>query len=295
MTVENKKIKHYCNNCQHETNHLVVNTRKRFHEDPEYRMCSFYMMVECNGCESISFRREEHDYEVTYLDEHDEWVHDISVDIYPSPLKNHKPISHFLLPPQIRIVYNETIEALKSNCFLLAGIGFRAIIEAICIEEGIKGKDLNKKIGNLSTHRLITDKEADRLHAVRFLGNDSVHEMTVPKETTLYVVLEIIDHLLNTLYIIDLHAKPVLDTFIKVYEDFESLLMKKLSKFNSGDDFPLAKFLEKDIRRLNGAFGKFETELINNIESGDFTKLRKGDKKLFGENSKDLYQHFIKV
>src|ERR1700739_4194487 len=244
-STENKSKKSYCDNCQNETNHAILYNKNVSSGDEDYHYAIKYMTVQCMGCESVSFRKEFHDYEATYPDEYDNWVHDITVTLFPQPLKNHKSFrEQYLLPIQIRTVYNETLEALKSNCFLLAGVGFRAVVEAVCIDKAITGRNLETKITNLSRNRFITDKEADRLHAVRFMGNDSVHEMAVPKEKALYVVLEIIDHLLNNLYIIDHHARPVLDTFITNQEDFEELLLKKLKPFKKDDDFPLAKFLE---------------------------------------------------
>jgi len=115
-------------------------------------------------------QNEGHDYESSYPDEYDNWTHDISVNIYPSPLKNHRPISErHLLPAQIKTVYSESIEALKADCKLLAGVGFRAVIEAICIDKNITGRNLEVKITKLLTNKLITDKEAERLHAVRFM------------------------------------------------------------------------------------------------------------------------------
>lgn len=296
MKTDKTIIKSYCNSCQNETNHSVLSGKNLRSVDPDYHFETFYYMIECCGCETVSFRSEGHDYETSYPDEYNNWTHDITVRIYPSPLKNHRPISEqYLLPTQIRTVYSESIDALKADCKLLAGVGFRAVIEAICIDKNIPGRNLEVKITKLLANKLITDKEAERLHAVRFLGNDSVHEMSVPKEKALYVVLEIIEHLLNNLYIIDHHAKPVLDMYITDFDDFQQLLLKKLKNFNVGDEFPLAKFLEKDVRRLNGQIASFETDLITKIGNGEFKRLTIGAIKPFGTNSTDNHQHFIKV
>jgi hypothetical protein len=241
------------------------------------------------------FRIETHDYESAYPDEYNNWNHDVQIELLPYPLKNRRPIrEHYSLPKNIRIAYIESIEALKTNCFLLAGVGFRAVIEALCLDKKITGKNLEAKINNLNRNRLITDKETERLHAVRFLGNDSVHEMAVPKKETLYVVLEIIEHLLKNIYLIDKQAKDYLDTYINNFEEFENLLLKKLRNFKTGDDFPLAKYLEKDVRRLNGQISIFESELIQNIQSNNFEFLTIGDIKSFGANTTDTFQHFIK-
>jgi hypothetical protein len=119
--------------------------------------------------------------------------------------------------------------------------------------------------------------------------------MSVPRQEALDVVLEIVEHLLNNLYIIDHHAKPVLDTFITDFEEFEEILINKIRKFKKGDDFPLAKYLEKDVRRLNGQIAKFETQLIESINKGDFDFFTIGDIKLFGTNTTESFQHFIKA
>lgn len=292
---KSEKIKSYCDECQGTTNHAILYKKSEKSSDPDYMFERIYFVIECMGCEQVSFMQEDHDYEVSYPDENDIWTHEISVHLYPEPLKNHKPLSEqHLLPNQLRTVYSETIEALKSNCKLLAGVGFRAIIEAICIDKQINGRNLEQKINNLARSRFITDKEAERLHAVRFMGNDSVHEIAVPKERALFVVLEIIEHLLQNLYIIDKHAKPVLETFITNFDDFEELLIQKLKKFKKDDDFPLAKYIDKDVRRLNGQISKFENELIQKIKAGEFELFNLGEVKKFGTNTSDLFQHFIK-
>ncbi len=293
--VKDKPIKNYCNKCLGETNHGVLFEKVVSSDDDNYIMEWKYFVLQCLGCEEICFRKEVHDYEVTYPDEYDNWTHDITMHIYPLPLKNRKQLSRqYALPSQIQTVYRETINALKTNCYLLAGVGFRAVIEAVCLDKDIPGRTLEAKINNLSKNRLITDAESERLHAVRFLGNDSVHEMAVPKERTLYIVLEIIEHLLKNLYLIDGEARAFLDTYIRDFEDFDSLLTKKLKRFSKGDDFPLAKYLEKDIRRLRDQVKKFESELIDNIKNGNFTSLAISEVKAFG-NSIEKVQHFIKL
>ncbi|WP_223649859.1 DUF4145 domain-containing protein [Hymenobacter psoromatis] len=296
MSTEAKKIKNYCGNYQNTTNHEVLFAKTQSGDDPDYNYATKYITVQCMGCEHVSFRQENHDYESSYPDEFDNWTHEITTYLYPNPLQNHRTISEtYLLPPQIKTVYDETINALKANCHLLAGVGFRAVVEAICLDKNITGRDLAAKINSLARNRFITDKESERLHTVRFMGNDSVHDMSVPKEKALHVLLEIIEHLLSNLYIIDHHAKPVLNTFINTQDDFEDLLLKNLKLFKSGDDLPLAKYLGKDVRRLNGHINVFESQLIAGITSGEFKRLQVGTVKHFGTNTTETFQHFTLV
>jgi len=290
---EKKYIKNFCSRCQFDTNHLILFLKTVNNEDEDYHCAWKYMAVQCLGCESVSYRTDFEDYEVSYPDEYDNWHHDITTDRYPNSLKNYKSLSNtWILPEKIKIVYNEAINAFKSNCFLLTGVAFRAVIEAVCIDKEIKGRNLELKINNLSKARLITEKEAERLHSIRFIGNDSVHEMTVPKEKTLYIVLEIIEHLLKNIYIIDYQLKDNLETLINEYPDFIKLLNKELKNFNKGDEYPLAKYFGRDMRRLNGKISLFENELITKINSGDYKKLKLGKIGKFA-SSKDDLQHFI--
>jgi hypothetical protein len=80
-------IKSYCSNCQNETNHEVLYTKEM---NPDEFYTIKYMTIQCMGCENISFSKEVHDFEAIFPDEFDNWIHDISVTVFPKYLKNHK-------------------------------------------------------------------------------------------------------------------------------------------------------------------------------------------------------------
>jgi len=197
-----------------------------------------------------------------------------------------------IMPEKIRLIYNEAIDSFNADCFILAGVAFRAVIEAICLEKEIPGSNLEKKINNLVRQKLITEKEANRLHSIRFIGNDSVHEMKVPHEKNLKMVLNIIEHLLNNIYLIDYDTEDVLETVIDKFPEFERLLNLCIRKFSSGDEIPLAKILNKNVRRFNGKINEFEIELIEKINNNHYTHLSIGKKDSYG-NDPNLRQHFV--
>lgn len=285
-------IKNYCSRCQFDTNHVILYLKTVNSDDEHYHCAWKYMAVQCLGCENVSYRTDFEDYETSYPDEYNDWHHEITTDRYPNSLKDYSPLTDtWILPDKIKIVYNEAINAFKANCYLLTGVAFRAVIEAVCIDKEIKGRNLELKINNLAKARLITEKEAERLHSIRFIGNDSVHEMAVPKEKILYIVLEIIEHLLKNLYLIDYRLKDKLETLINEYSDFIKLLNKEIKNFKKGDEYPLAKFFGKDMRRLNGKLSLFENDLITKINANEYTKLKIGKVAIFA-GSKDHLQHF---
>jgi hypothetical protein len=285
-----KSIKNYCSRCNGDTNHTVLYEKEIYYN--VYHASHFYMTLECKGCEHVSYRTELHDYESSYPDHQDNWKYDITTNTYPRTLKNYQTlIDIYSVPDKIQRVYTEAISAFSANCFLLTAVAFRTVIEAVCIDKEIKGKNLGAKIDNLLKNHFITEKEAQRLHGIRFIGNDSVHEMTVPTEKQLYIVLEIVDHLLRNLYTIDRKANKELDTIISEFHEFKDLVQKSLAKFKVGDEYPLAKFLGKDIRRLGGRILQFETELIKEIQEGKYEEFEIGKREKFGD-SQDELQHF---
>lgn len=285
----------YCTKCQGNTNHSIIGEKLIPITNKYINIETKHFLIECNGCSNVSYRKEFHDYDEAYPDEYDEWIHDMTIELYPQVLENHKPLEKIhIIPNEIQTVYSESIAAFKANCLLLAGVGFRAVIEAVCLDKGIIKGDLASKINNLSKGRIITEKEAERLHAIRFMGNDGVHEMEVPEKKALYVVLEIIEQLLKNLYILEHSAKPVLKLYINNFKEFKSLIIQHIKKFEVGDELPLAKYLGKDVRRLNSKINQFETELIHAIIEGSFTELKLGSNKAFG-TPPTIQQHFIKT
>lgn len=266
-----KTLWSYCAKCLQKTKHSALFTKSIEDKDEHmhYGTGSYYVL-ECNGCEEISFRKDYHDYMSTYEDDEGRELCDIDIKIYPSQLENHKILEPlYYLPEKIKNVYEQTILALKGESKLLAGVGFRAVIEAICIEEKIKGFNLEQKINNLAKNRLITEKEAERLHTIRFLGNDSVHEIEIPSDRKLYMVLNIIEHLLKNIYIIDVDAYALLDTIIKEYTQFERLVRNcAKEKYKPGDKKTLKEILGKHIRRISVGLDVFEKTLLENVKQG---------------------------
>lgn len=277
--------------------------RKTYHEtlfadvvsEYEYRMDTVNEILKCRGCHAISFRRVVRDYESAYpIDErNDEWHVPEDVTNYPSILEGHKELGAIReVPGIVRDIYTQSVQAIKEQSNTLAGIGLRATIEAICNEQSINGRTLEKRIDSLAKGGLISQKDAERLHAIRFLGNDAAHEIKRADAENLLIALRIIDHLLINIYILDSEADGHLDTIIKTYSIFEALLDKNLSKLSKGDEVPLAKIFGRDMRRFHGYLPAHETGLKGRITNGSYTKLSLGKVAKYA-GSKEQLQHFI--
>jgi len=276
-----KNSKDYCPNCQKITNHQCLFSRRitSNHVD-DFHWEENYEIIQCLGCENIQFRnRYSHEDMVYYDDDDNERSYDES-KYYPKNLSNHVILENiYVLPDKIRIVYVESIEALKNNCYLLSGVGLRAVIEAICLNQNITGKNLEVKINHLVKNKLITEKDGNRLHSIRFLGNDSVHEMEVPKEEKLRVALDIVEHLIKNLYLIDIKANKHLDFIITQYDDFKGIVFRKFksSTISQGEERNIKKLLGKDYRRIEVSYlPNFIQQLIDEITANTLTNISIG-------------------
>ncbi len=116
--------------------------------------------------------------------------------------------------------------------------------------------------------------------------------MKVPKKDQLIIVLNIVEHILKNIYLIDLEIDTKLDLPINDFDNFKKLILKKIKEHKAGDDYPLAKYLDKDVRRVKENFIEFEKRLVTEINAGTFNKLILGSIQPYG-GSKGNVQHYI--
>ncbi|MFK3651497.1 DUF4145 domain-containing protein [Lysobacter enzymogenes] len=286
----NDKVKNYCDSCGQDTHHSIEGVH-RLTTDPDiYHCMTEHAVVKCCGCDTVSFRKAFHDYEGAYPDEYNEWNVPITVENYPPARAGSVDIRH--LPEIVESIYSETCSAYKSGARILAGIGFRATIEAICNDQEIGGKELSARINNLASKGLISKKDSGRLHSIRFLGNDAAHDIKIPSDRSLEAALVIVEHLMTTVYVLDQESKDALDSLIEDFPKFEALLNGKLDDFAAGDEYPLQKYLGKDSRLIAGK--KLEKLLHAAIGKGEFKRLKFGKKAKFLDFPEEL-QHYIVV
>lgn len=123
--------------------------------------------------------------------------------LYPPRVKERKPLTHlYYLPPNVASLYKETISALSNGSPVLAGIGVRALVEAVCKEREATGRTLEKQIDDLVEQGVLTSAGAGILHILRFMGNDAAHEAKPHKEEELLTALDVVENLLNSVYLI---------------------------------------------------------------------------------------------
>lgn len=197
-----------CTNCGGYRKHNVLFR----HREPwvDYEMAAqgyaVYIVAQCRGCETFRFALKESDSSMP-RDDYNE--HTETVKIFPDDgaSRKRKPVlEDHDLPPPVAQMYQETLSAFDAGAHTLAGAGLRAIVEALCLDQGVAGRDLQTKIDALVTAGQLAQKQAEHLHEERYLGNDAIHQMAKPSRNDLEDGLRIIENLLQTIYVLPQHA-----------------------------------------------------------------------------------------
>ncbi|MCD8433630.1 DUF4145 domain-containing protein [Tenacibaculum finnmarkense genomovar ulcerans] len=278
------KEKVFCENCKGLRNHKELHKveRKGSDDDGYLRWFNKYSILECNGCENISFLHTYGDtemYHTNNIEGYQEYFYDET--IYPYYLERSNEIEYkSYLPDKIKMIYTETVNALKANSYVLTAGGLRATIEAICNHLKIRKDNLEERINLLHKKGHLTISESKRLHSIRFLGNDALHEIEKPKKEHLYLLLDIINHLLINLFINDKKIKGQIETLVDNYVDFFRLIKNKLTEEMINNEFTLLEILGKSKRLFpKGKIAEFEKQLIEEIKGKKHSFIKIGKEK----------------
>ena len=203
-----------CNKCSGETNHVVllsVDISGR-EDSVDFQWIESYQIIQCQGCNAISFRNTSSNSEDYDFDEGG--IQNSTYEIlYPSRLKGRTGIGSEAryLPPTVHKIYQETLNALNNNLPILTGVGLRALVETVCQEKAAGDGSLLKKINNLVTKQVLTPASASILHKIRTLGNKAAHEVTPHSDKLLSLAMDVVEHLLRDVYILPKLTKAEFD------------------------------------------------------------------------------------
>jgi hypothetical protein len=143
---------------------VLFSTARDFHDERhDISAQSTYQVVQCQGCDTVSFRvlsscSEDYDYETG--------EYCISETLYPERT-GHGELTQAVamrqyhnLPDKIEDLYRETIGCFEHGFLALCAAGVRALVEGICLDKGVNGKNLEEKIEKLATNDILTKGNA---------------------------------------------------------------------------------------------------------------------------------------
>jgi len=205
-----------CGSCKRSTKHKILTDielagREETEDTFLYGWDNEYQIIQCQGCETIMFRQTHmNSDDMEHYAGRDGWESEYVTfeDYYPNPEKNRTGLSDdHLLPEKLQRIYNETLNALNGNNPVLTGIGLRAIIETVCKDQSATGSNLYSQINSLVEQSVLTKEGAEILHKLRVLGNDAAHEVKPHSNVQLGLAFDVVEHLLQGVYILPYHAK----------------------------------------------------------------------------------------
>lgn len=203
-----------CLTCNRQTNHKVINSAEYNLEWSEGNFSAdyydTYQIIECQGCEAISFRHSHCNSEDIDVNDRGEPEYSETVKLFPPRYEGRPDLDGWSdLPQKVRSIYKETLSAFRSSLPILTGIGLRAIVETICVERKAVGRDLLSKIDDLVTQHVLTPDGARILHSLRVMGNEAAHEVKPHSLQKLNVAFDVVEYVLQGVYILPERAKTL--------------------------------------------------------------------------------------
>lgn len=211
---DTNKSKAFCNRCNVATNHTVkaeykIDDTAEVENDgiieSHYLGTYFYQIIECNGCDAISYRSIDYLHNVMDIDEASgEWVNSRGKtfeSFFPERLKDAMVEKRIVgIPNLLRKAYQEVLQCYNADLRILCAAGLRAMIEGICNHYKIGGQSLKDRIDALGKNGLISSELSKALHTHRFLGNFAMHQLLFAEKDELKDAIELIEIAVETLF-----------------------------------------------------------------------------------------------
>jgi hypothetical protein len=204
--------KTHCNTCGIHTPHTLENSSLYGKYVEKYEGTGFetvvwweeyeYRFWICQVCETAAL-------EVSYSDMSidgalDEYGKNGVSTWYPPPAKlTPKKFQRFRKRP-LRNIYFEIIDSYNSGLKLVCAFGLRALLEGICADMGIEDtgetRPLTGKLYALAKRGLVKQEIVDNLFALKFIGDEAIHQLKTPAEEELETGVRVIENLISFLY-----------------------------------------------------------------------------------------------
>ena len=171
-----------------------------------------YSLWSCAGCEEATL-----EWEVAYPgpDTDEKWQEMNDGFYFPQyfPPRSQSSIQgkqFQKLSPTLSKLYSEVITCFNQNSLILCTIGLRALIEAVCRDKDLKGRNLEEKVNGL-IKLLPSVNLIEALHAFRLAGNRAAHdgEIDALSRDETRQAIEVVQDLLNFLYDLDYKASQL--------------------------------------------------------------------------------------
>lgn len=189
--------------CSAETQHSILADVTNEDTFDRIDFYSHYQVIQCDGCQTISFRESNYSTDDYIQVGENEYELDDRVNLFPARVANSRGLGAdtAYLPDPIDRLYDETRSVLLNGSPVLTGIGIRALVESVCKEKKVTGGNLKEKIDELANIGVLNSSQKNILHLIRNLGNKAAHEVKPHSAEQLALAMNVVEHLLDGVYI----------------------------------------------------------------------------------------------
>jgi len=173
----------------------------------------YYQIIQCGGCDYISFRKA---YSIdeninNFEDEEDNEQMLLKIEMidrkfYPERRENlwYPIVIPSRVSVKLKMMYQNSIKAYNRDLFILSSVGFRAVIEGICkylLQEHnitIRGRpSLMTVITKLHNEKIIDDYLFKILDGSKLIGNKAIHQINIPTNEELNKLREAVEYFIR--------------------------------------------------------------------------------------------------
>ncbi len=167
-----------------------------------------YYVLQCLGCNAVTMQHAKWDGGKYYRTEDDEIVYsDEAISYFPPRTVRARPSWLKELPKEFTHILREVYAALDAGAPTLAAIGVRTVLDVLA--NTVVG-DLGafpSKLDALETKGWLSKLDRARLGVVVDAGNAAAHRAFQASPQSLDHMMEVLEHLLKSRYVLDVEAK----------------------------------------------------------------------------------------
>jgi hypothetical protein len=159
----------------------------------------YYYLIQCKGCETVRLK---------IVESFSEWEEN-QVSYYPAPVSRRMPDWLYRLPKDHRELVLEVYSAIHAKHYRIAMMGARTLIDMTMIDKVGDVGTFEEKLKEFVLNEYTTNKQKDVLVSALDAGSASAHRGHVPSVDVVKAVMDIVEHVLHNVYIIERLAAQV--------------------------------------------------------------------------------------
>jgi hypothetical protein len=194
----------HCNSCRNSTKHLLLKTHidSGFDEEQGFSWQTKSEMFECRGCSSVLLRQTHHFSEDP----------DPQVTFFPPPASRWLPQWQWSLPHKIMGLLAQVYRALQADSLSLAMMGARAVLDTAIIDTVTDHGNFGKNLQAMKDKGYLSEKNCEYLEVAFDAGSASVHRSHNPDQDQVNTVMDIVENMLQSLFVLEKKAKALKGT-----------------------------------------------------------------------------------